>query len=285
MGLEYFLGHTLGLTKIPPHVPTILWSFAGFTFVHLVLAPWICSRWFPVAYGTKSRAVKNTWGIHVTSQVHCFIIVPAAFYCILTETPDRALDKAFGWSETTGFVHGIAVGYFIWDLLDAIINFIDIGYVIHAFACCLVFGMSYRPFVAYFGTRCLLWETSTIFLNIHWFLDKTGNTGTTFQLINGIFLISSFLGVRLIYGGSISIRFFFTLAKVWRDIPIFYIIVYAGGNFILQGLNIYWFTKMISALRRRFEQPPKVNGSAEASDEQASLLESNGAPNTGSGEY
>ncbi|KAJ3552078.1 hypothetical protein NP233_g12957 [Leucocoprinus birnbaumii] len=262
MGLEYFLGHTLGLTKIPPHVPTILWSFAGFTFVHLVLAPWICSRWFPAAYGTKSRAVKNTWGIHVTSQVHCFIIVPAAFYCILTETPDRALDKAFGWSETTGFVHGIAVGYFIWDLLDAIINFIDIGYVIHAFACCLVFGMSYVMF-----------------------LDKTGNTGTTFQLINGIFLISSFLGVRLIYGGSISIRFFFTLAKVWRDIPIFYIIVYAGGNFILQGLNIYWFTKMISALRRRFEQPPKVNGSAEASDEQASLLESNGAPNTGSGEY
>lgn len=163
MGLPSFLSDTLGLTKIPPHVPTILWSFAGFTFVHLVLAPWICSRWFPVAYGTKSRATKNNWfdisiffsswffskgvvcnrAIHVVSQVHSVIIVSAALYSIWTETPDRELDKAFGWSDTTGFVHGIAVGYFLWDSLDAIINYVDFGFIVHGIACSLVYGMSY----------------------------------------------------------------------------------------------------------------------------------------------
>ncbi|KXN92267.1 hypothetical protein AN958_08720, partial [Leucoagaricus sp. SymC.cos] len=283
MGFEHFLGHTLGLTKIPHHVPTILWSFSAFTFVHLVFAPWICSRWFPVAYGTKSRATKNTWAIHVVSQVHSVIIVAAAFYCIMTETPDRALDPAFGWSDTTGFVHGIAVGYFIWDSIDAIINYVDFGFVVHGIVCTLVYGMSYRPFVAYYGTRCLLWEISKLFLNIHWFLDKTGNTGSNFQLINGIFLLTSFFGVRLIYGGSVSFRFFFTLAKVWRDVPLFYVIIYGGGNFVLQGLNIFWFTKMIAALRKRFEEPKVQNRNLDREDERTSLLESNGNAHTGNG--
>jgi hypothetical protein len=61
----------------------------------------------------------------------------------LTETRDTALDPAFGWSDTTGFVHGIAVGYFIWDSLDAIVNFVDFGFIVHGIACTLVYGMSY----------------------------------------------------------------------------------------------------------------------------------------------
>lgn len=162
MGLPLFLSDTLGLTKIPPHIPTILWSFAGFTFVHLVLAPWICSRWFPVAYGTKSRATKNNWlvlwhwdiiiadfgflddrAIHVVSQVHSIIIVAGAFYSIWTETPDRKADRFYGWSNTTGFVHGIAVGYFLWDSLDAIVNYVDFGFVVHGIACLLVYVLTY----------------------------------------------------------------------------------------------------------------------------------------------
>lgn len=81
-----------------------------------------------------------------------------------------------------------------------------------------------RPFLAYYCNHCLLWEVyvqptraspsasmlttqnthrSTIFLNIHWFLDKTGRTGSPLQLVNGIFLLGAFLGVRIIYGGKI----------------------------------------------------------------------------------
>jgi len=105
----------------------------------------------------------------------------------------------------------------------------------------------------------------------HRFLDKTGNAGTKFQLINGVFLLLSFFCARLIYGGNVSIHFIFTLAKEFHDIPWFYIVVYGGGTFILQGLNIFWcvllnlvrsdslvftisrFMKMIAALRKRFD--------------------------------
>ena len=43
---------------------------------------------------------------------------------------------------------------------------------------------------------------STIFLNIHWFLDKTGRTGTTLQLINGFLLLATFFVVRIVMGGK-----------------------------------------------------------------------------------
>ena len=81
--------------------------------------------------------------VHIVSQVHSVIIVTVAFYAVLTETPDLELDKAFGWNDTIGFVHGIAVGYFIWDSLDAIINYVNLGFVAHGIACTLVYGLSY----------------------------------------------------------------------------------------------------------------------------------------------
>ena len=43
-------------------------------------------------------------------------------------------------------------------------------------------------------------ELSTIPLNINWFLDKTGQTGSTLQMINGAALLLSFFGVRLAMG-------------------------------------------------------------------------------------
>ena len=35
------------------------------------------------------------------------------------------------------------------------------------------------------------------------FLDKTGRTGSALQLVNGVFLILAFFGVRLVYGGLV----------------------------------------------------------------------------------
>ncbi|EKM82492.1 hypothetical protein AGABI1DRAFT_68152 [Agaricus bisporus var. burnettii JB137-S8] len=253
----------LGIAHIGPFIPTILLSFLFFSFIHLVVAPWLCNRLWPLAYASKKRSAQNSWEIHIVSQVHCVVIIAAAAYSVWTESPDRALDQAFGWSDTTGYVHGIAVGYFLWDTVDAIVNYIYSGFVVHGVVCLLIYAMTFRPFAAYYGTRCLLWEISTFFLNIHWILDKTGKTGSKLQLVNGILLISSFLFFRLIYGGSVCFSFFLTLTRVWREIPLFYTIVFGTGIFTLQGLNLLWFTKMIIAMRRRFESKP---------DESAALL-------------
>ncbi|KAF8163559.1 TLC domain-containing protein [Crassisporium funariophilum] len=250
--LERFVSGTLGLTKFPPYLSTFYWSFLGFLLIHQVIAPYFSSKYFPVAFAGKNRAARNNWSIHVVSQVHVVIIVPYALWVILNEKPDRGAERAFGWDENVGYVHAIACGYFLWDTLDAIINFIDPGFVAHGIACFAIYTMSYKPFVAYYGLRCLLWETSTFFLNNHWFLDKTNRTGSRLQLINGFFLLTSFLFVRIIYGGSISLQFFFTLLEVRHEIPLAYLLIYGLGNIVLQGLNWFWFYKMIQSLRKRF---------------------------------
>ncbi|TEB26657.1 DUF887-domain-containing protein [Coprinellus micaceus] len=252
--LDRFLVDGLGLTKIPRFLPTLYLSFLGFTFVHLVLSPWLSPKVAPKSYAAlKGKKARNNWSIHVVSQVHTLIIVPMSIWCIVNQNEDIANDRAFGWDDRVGYTYAIACGYFIWDTLDAIVNFIDIGFVIHGVACTLIYTMSFRPFVAYYGTRCLLWEISTFFLNIHWFLDKTSRTGTTFQLVNGFALLAAFFSVRLVYGGSISYQFFLTLLGIWRQMPWPYTFVFGLGNFALQGLNWLWFSKMIAAIRKRFD--------------------------------
>jgi len=250
--LEHFIVETLGLTKLPPYLPTFLLSFLGFTLIHLVLAPYLTRRFYPLAFSGKSRLARNNWSIHVVSQVHALIIVPYALWSIWHEPAAQNADRAFGWNPVAGYVHAIATGYFLWDTLDAMYNFIDAGFVAHGLACFLIFTMSFKPFVAYYGTRCLLWETSTIFLNNHWFLDKMNRTGSQLQFVNGSLLLASFFGVRLVYGGSISLQFLVTLREVYNDISLTYTLVYGVGNIILQCLNWFWFYKMINALRKRF---------------------------------
>jgi len=194
--------------------------------------------------------------MHVVSQVHCVVIVPLALWVIWTEKPGREGDAAFGWDEKAGVAHAIACGYFLWDTMDAVLNvtYADIGFVLHGIACFAIYLMSFKPFVAYYGTRCLLWETSTFLLNIHWFLDKTGRTGTRVQLVNGILLILTFFFVRIVYGGLISLHFFRTLLNIYDDVPLSYTLVYGTGNFLLMGLNFFWFYKMIAAIRKRFDK-------------------------------
>lgn len=67
--------------------------------------------------------------MHIVSQVHALIIIPLAWNAIHIESLEK--DRAFGWDDYNGFVQAIACGYFLWDTLDAIINFIDIGFVMH----------------------------------------------------------------------------------------------------------------------------------------------------------
>ncbi|THU85636.1 DUF887-domain-containing protein [Dendrothele bispora CBS 962.96] len=246
---------SLGLTTLPENLPVFLWSFFLFSVVHQVLAPLICSLSVN-GWETMGRKARNNWAIHVVSQIHAFIIVPLALRAI--ESPELDADRAFGTDRSSSIVAAVASGYFIWDTLDAIVNFVDLGFVVHGAACSAIYMLSFKPFLAYYASRCLLWEASTIFLNNHWFLDKTGRTGSTLQLINGGFLLFTFLGVRIVYGGFTSYNFFQTLAQVKDEIPLAYVLVYGGGNVVLNGLNWFWFTKMVAALRKRFNTGSKT---------------------------
>ncbi|KAL4077307.1 hypothetical protein V8B97DRAFT_1915391 [Scleroderma yunnanense] len=147
----------------------------------------------------------------------------------------------------------------------------EFGFVFHGIACLCVFLLGSRPFAQYYGVRFLFWEVSTIFLDIHWFLDKTGKTGSKLQLINGFVLLGTFFShdrkALLDHHESLfakppvkSYDFIKTMRSVYEQLPFLYVAVYGGGNILLNLLNWFWFTKMISALQKRF--PSQPNGTS-----------------------
>ena len=90
------------------------------------------------------------------------------------------------------------------------------------------------------------------------FLDKTGRTGTTLQLVNGALLLSTFFFVRIVYGWyTVRLRPFsvgpflnniFQSIFFWRamftsihDMPMLYWIVFMIGHTVLMTLNLIWY--------------------------------------------
>ncbi|KAI0819028.1 DUF887-domain-containing protein [Irpex lacteus] len=248
----------LGLEHLPRNFPWIAYSALGFTFVHLVVAPY-GSRWIaPVSYGKlQGKRARNNWDIHVVSLVHALIIVTLASRSL--NQPGLVADPTYGFDQIAELTNSVAVGYFVWDTIDAIVNFTDLGFVLHGIACTFVYILTFRPILQYYSVRFLFWELSTPFLNIHWFLDKTGYTGSTFQLINGVFLLSTFFLVRIVYGWYTSISFWRIMFKTSGGMPMLYWVVFMTGHTVLMSLNLIWLSKMIKALRKRFdsEQDPK----------------------------
>ncbi|TFK54728.1 DUF887-domain-containing protein [Heliocybe sulcata] len=288
------LGATLHLQKIPAYLPTILVSTFAFTLIQITLGPltwrllgkertWSerIARDPSPALRKKKRKEQHDWSTHVTSLAHSLVILPLSFS--LLDLPSLAADKAFGWDDKAGMVYGIACGYFLWDSLESVLYFQDVGFVVHGLSCLAIYGMAFKPFLAYYGARFLLWELSTPFLNTHYFLDKLSLTGSPLQLLNGLCLLVSFFGARIVYGGMMSYEFFGTLRDAAPVLPTAYLLVYGIGNIVLNVLNWVWFFKMMSALRRRFKSPSSVDGVTNGA-EVPKLQNGNGAVTYGQGD-
>jgi hypothetical protein len=140
----------------------------------------------------------------------------------------------------------------------------------------MIANTAQRPFVNFYGPTFILYELSSPFLNIHWFCDKLNLTGTKIQFYNGIMLLVTFFSCRLVWGTYQSVRVFSDVYNALtydpatikdephsdlmgfagvRAIPLWLPACYLLSNLTLNGLNWYWFGKMIETLRKRFDPP------------------------------
>jgi hypothetical protein len=123
-------------------------------------------------------------------------------------------------------------------------------------------------------------------LNIHWFCDKLDLTGSKIQFYNGIALLVTFFGCRIVWGTYQSVLIYsdiYTalttspsdpLASMLDEgkcennassispgyisgceiggLPMWLVSIYLVGNTALSLLNFYWFSQMVKAIRKRF---------------------------------
>ncbi|PHH68777.1 hypothetical protein CDD82_288 [Ophiocordyceps australis] len=201
-----------------------------------------------------------------------------AIWVIIADDERRHMDweqRIWGYTGAAGMIQALAGGYFVWDFVVTLRNFDVFGFgtLAHAVAAMIVYLLGFRPLVNYYSAVFILWELSTPFLNIHWFMDKIGMTGSNAQLYNGIALLFTFFSCRLVYGTYQSVRVFrdiwpavnshpspglrgspiMAFASEKSTVPLWLAVIYLVSNLTLNSLNFYWFVMMIRAVRKRFD--------------------------------
>ncbi|KAJ1948583.1 hypothetical protein FBU59_001526 [Linderina macrospora] len=200
-----------------------------------------------IVFGKKFDSLtarqKYDWGIRVVSQVHAIVVVimsiPIFFNKVLLE------DTLYGFDHYPACVYTIVCG-----VSDA--KHIGVGFVVHAVASFGVYILSFRPALQYYGSSFIMFEASTIFLNINWWLDKLGMTGSRLQFYNASILLFLYLTVRLIFGTYMSYQMFEDLKANGTQTPTPLYYFYRVSNSSIMLLSYYWFYLMINAVRKRF---------------------------------
>ncbi|TQS33129.1 hypothetical protein Golomagni_06536 [Golovinomyces magnicellulatus] len=287
----------LKLTTLPLHIHEVVISALLYSVVFWPISPLISNYLAPEHYPKLSRKKRLNWDAHVVSMVQSCLINALAIWVLFAEG-ERA---AMGWEErgytgASAMIQAMAAGYFVWDLVVTSFNLdvFGIGTLAHAIAALLVYALGFRPLVNYYSSIFILWELSTPFLNLHWFMDKVNMTGSKFQLYNGILLLSSFFFSRLIYGNYQSFRAF---SDIWYTmgrnptapgngkpgVMVFATdastvapwlgLSYLASNAVLGALNVYWFFMMVKAVTKRFVPADTSNEKSDLKEEPITEIE------------
>lgn len=247
------LSDYLGYKVFPTHIEEIILATL---FYHVIFV--LSSKWSPILcpeYKTLPWRTQLNFDIHVVSMVQCILILGLSFPMF----NDPALtDHIYGYTPYGGFVSSMAVGYFVWDSIVCLwyVKYFGIGFAVHGIAAGFVFFQGMRPILIHYCPHFLLFEVSTPFLNVNWFVTHLPNTTVSFklQLINGIFLLASFFFVRIIWGFyqayNVALDLLFGRSFFERQHPLWVSVGIVAANLSLDFLNVFWFYKMQLLARR-----------------------------------
>ena len=279
------LAKFLGLSTLPLHIHEVLFAFLAYNFLCAIVAPALSEYLAPATYRKLSAKTMIDWEIRVVSLIQSTFVTVAALTIMGLDKEHRDAmswqERLWGYDGASGMVQGFAAGYFLWDVqISAMyLPIMGLGSLFHAISALVVTSLGFRPFANYYGIHFVLYEMSTPFLNIHWFLDKLDMTGSTVQLVNGIVLIATFGCSRLVWGTYQSVLIYKDLWTAWNfvhskdtggermvnitnasgsntpevaELASWLAIIYLGSNTVLCVLNFYWFSLMVSSVRKRF---------------------------------
>ncbi|PLN81335.1 DUF887-domain-containing protein [Aspergillus taichungensis] len=195
----------VNLPGLSDHFHEVIIFFLGYQFIHSVLSPLLSPILFPRHYPHLNKRTKLNWDVHVVSLIQSVSICALALWVMFTDKERQSMnagERVYGYTGGCALVGSMAMGYFVYDLIVSTMHLrmFGIGMLFHAISALWVFSFGFRPFVNYYCPIFILYELSSPFLNIHWFLDKLNMTGSNLQWYNGMALLSTFFSCRLIWG-------------------------------------------------------------------------------------
>ncbi|SMN21021.1 similar to Saccharomyces cerevisiae YJR116W TDA4 Putative protein of unknown function [Maudiozyma saulgeensis] len=246
------------------HLHEIVYSMIFYFFIHKFIAPVVNRIIFGKSYKSITNPnLKDDFDIHTVSMVQAFI----SLY-ILWPTLTIPLNTSIAtyWDHQSSMVAALSCGYFLWDLTICIKNYKLYGleFFAHAIGSLYVMLISLRPCCQPWIGKYLLYEASTPFVNINWYIiqltsgkDMTVKTAvpTTLNLINGLCLMTVFFVVRIIWGSTANFILFRQFIKEWDIVPTYRSIGLIALNLILTTLNIVWFYKMVKIAKKLASKP------------------------------
>ena len=201
----------LSLPTLPYHIHEVLFALIFYQAIESFVSPTLSAYIFPSIYPKLKYRTRVNWDVHVVSLTQSCLINILALWVMFTDAERKdmnALERVYGYTGACGMIQGLATGYFLWDVVVSTryYRIFGAGIWAHAVAALFVFSFGFRPFCNYYGPVFILYELSSPFLNIHWFCDKLGMTGSKLQWYNGIVLLVTFFGCRLVWGNYQSLR-------------------------------------------------------------------------------
>lgn len=225
-----------------------------FTFFYHFLktiAPFVLSPIFGNFYNelsVKNKKLKLDFDIRFVCIIQAIMSV---LFCIpMFAHPQFKSNPVDGSYEFAGLAASFTVGYFIWDLLYCCLfhyEMFGFEFLFHAFGALYVFGLTLKPFCQPYLCSFLIFEASTIFVQIHWMFTNSpdGMWSSTLVTLNGVCLIIVFFFVRIIWGVYATIYAFFKCLEVREKYSMLIIATVYTLNLGFQFLNFMWFSIMI----------------------------------------
>eukprot|EP00882_Tetradesmus_deserticola_P004986 GHRQ01005255.1.p1 GENE.GHRQ01005255.1~~GHRQ01005255.1.p1 ORF type:complete len:280 (+),score=77.26 GHRQ01005255.1:161-1000(+) len=190
----------------------------------------------------------------VVCFVHNVIQIPLGLVILLDPFYNR--NAIWARDDFSSLVMAISAGYFLYDTLECMYRLKHEGwdFLLHGVFCLTVYSfLTHTGYLHFYGAGFLMWELSTPFMHFRWFLYKIGKDTTKLYQYNALAGMAVFFLCRILWGNFLSIMFWVDSVRVLATpagatLPMAAIWVYRVATVVMNGLNAWWFSKMVTIL-------------------------------------
>eukprot|EP00696_Hemimastix_kukwesjijk_P007675 gnl/Hemi2/19740_TR6551_c0_g1_i1.p2 gnl/Hemi2/19740_TR6551_c0_g1~~gnl/Hemi2/19740_TR6551_c0_g1_i1.p2 ORF type:complete len:271 (-),score=88.30 gnl/Hemi2/19740_TR6551_c0_g1_i1:185-997(-) len=244
------------------HVQVIAASFAVFfVFQEASKHFW---RWMWPSYKKLPLEDRVEWDNRFVSTFHAAVVACGSGSVIFHSA--YVNDPIFGWTDAGELFTTVAVGYFYFDLLTMarFPSLVTTGQLVHHAIgiTCFPLACLYRE-CEYAVVLFVFTEVTTPFVNIRWFLMKSGLRFSRYYDLNGVFMFLGFLLVRVMMTPYI-LRFLYLNKAAFLSCTNEILALCSIALSLATVLNYYWFALIaLGFIKLLFEKKTGVREAEE----------------------